>query len=344
MKIIAGESPKLSIRGADKIVAKDFWCCGVFLDRESNTTHFMKKQLCSITLSCLLAGNAYSQSFAPAPGAPPTAPAPAAIPVRALKNAEGGPIGNDTPKLARFNLNFPGGTPHELVAAIEKAMGKPLNIIIPDEYANESIPALKMNQVNVSDLFRAMEQASVTIVPYRTASYGGGSNRSYSYQQLRTSLTFQTSGPLTDESVWYFRGREKAPDPSIWGETPAPVVPKTSRFYALTPYLEQGLKVEDITTAVQTAWKMLGEKETPSISFHKETKLLIAVGEPSKLETIDAVLKALSQKSAIDPATGLPIDPYARMDEIHRRAAAPVATPVKSPASPKSSSTPVNEP
>jgi hypothetical protein len=38
---------------------------------------------------------------------------------------------------------------------------------------------------------------------------------------------------------------------------------------------------------------MLGEKETPTISFHKETKLLIAVGDATKLDTIDAVLRAL---------------------------------------------------
>jgi hypothetical protein len=42
---------------------------------------------------------------------------------------------------------------------------------------------------------------------------------------------------------------------------------------------------------------MLGDKETPTISFHKETKLLIAVGEASKLDTIDAVLRALEPPS-----------------------------------------------
>src|SRR5690606_32388061 len=109
-----------------------------------------------------------------------------------------------------------------------------------------------------------------------------------SYQQIKTSISFQTSGPVSDDSVWYFRGREKIPDLELLNSKQTPT--KTSRFYALAPYLEQGLKVEDITTAVQTAWKMLGEKETPNISFHKETKLLIAVGEPRKLETIDAVL------------------------------------------------------
>jgi hypothetical protein len=38
---------------------------------------------------------------------------------------------------------------------------------------------------------------------------------------------------------------------------------------------------------------MMGDTSPPQISFHKETKLLIAVGEPDKLEIIDNVLKAL---------------------------------------------------
>jgi len=54
------------------------------------------------------------------------------------------------------------------------------------------------------------------------------------------------------------------------------------------------MTVDDITTAIQTGWKMLGDKETPAISFHKDTKLLIAVGEPSKLEMINSVLGALT--------------------------------------------------
>ena len=34
-------------------------------------------------------------------------------------------------KLTRFSLDFPGGTPQQLIAAIEKAMAKPVNAIIP---------------------------------------------------------------------------------------------------------------------------------------------------------------------------------------------------------------------
>lgn len=260
------------------------------------------------------------------------------LPVRAIKVLEPSVVGNEAPKLTKFNLDFPGGNPKQLVAAIEKATGRPLNVVIPDEYANESISALRMNQVTVPDLFRAMEMASLKTIPYRTSTYGPGS---HSYQQLQTSLSFQTGGSISDDSIWYFRGRQQPPDFSAWETKPVPV--KMSRFYALTPYLEQGLKVEDITTAIQTGWKMLGEKEIPNISFHQETKLLIAVGEPGKLETIDAVLNALR------PGSQLGLSPPGsfsdRLQSIIQRAT-PVqsALPKTNAAAPKPVVTPEREP
>lgn len=187
--------------------------------------------------------------------------------------------------LTRFNLDFPGGTPTELVAAIQKATGKPLNVIIPPEFADTKLPPLKMNDVNVQQLFQALEAAS-----YKTESYVTGSGPYFgapqNYQQRTTGYGFKTDGPITDNSIWYFRV-EKAPEP------PAQPRQKSSRFYALAPYLDHGLKVDDITTAVETAWKMAGETSPPEISFHKDTKLLIAVGDPEKLQTIDSVLQAL---------------------------------------------------
>ncbi|PYK59482.1 MAG: hypothetical protein DME21_13110 [Verrucomicrobia bacterium] len=48
------------------------------------------------------------------------------------------------PNLVQFDLNFPGGTPRQLVEAIEKASGKPLNAVIPDEDADLHLPPLKM--------------------------------------------------------------------------------------------------------------------------------------------------------------------------------------------------------
>jgi len=78
--------------------------------------------------------------------------------------------------------------------------------------------------------------------------------------------------------------------------------PKVCRFYQLTPYLET-YKVEDIMTAIQIGWKMLGETNPPTISFHKDTMLLIAVGEHNKLQMIDSVLEQLG-KGKPEPQRG----------------------------------------
>ncbi len=112
---------------------------------------------------------------------------------------------------------------------------------------------------------------------------------------------------MSDESIWYFWVEQPVRPPA---QVRTPV--KVCRYFSLSPYLDRGQTVDDITTAIQTGWKMLGEDDIPKISFHKETKLLIAVGEPGKLETIEAVLQALKTSSTpknIGPATGLPFPP-----------------------------------
>jgi hypothetical protein len=185
--------------------------------------------------------------------------------------------------LTRFDLDFPGGTPAQLVKAIEKAMGKPLNAIISTEDADVQLPPLKMNDVDVSRLFRALETASVKQVRVVTGTYGNG-NQSYTYQNL--SYGFRTDSSISDNSVWYFHVEKPALPPV----TP---VEKICQFYALTPYLDRGFTVDDITTAIETGWKMAGETPTPELNYHKETKLLIAYGEAAKLETIRRVLDTL---------------------------------------------------
>ena len=175
--------------------------------------------------------------------------------------------------LTKFDLNFSGGTPNELVAAIQKATSRPLNAIVFPEDANRQLPPLKMSGVTASELFDALREASGR---YR---FVGGS---YTGSQFG----FTTRGKASNDSIWYFKVEEQ------------PTPPKESRFYLLTSYLEQGLSVDDITTAVQTAWKLRGDTPQPMLNYHKETKLLIAVGYPSELGTIDAVLKALGQTKA----------------------------------------------
>jgi hypothetical protein len=180
----------------------------------------------------------------------------------------------------RFDLDFRGGAPDELVAVIEKATGKPLNVIIPEEYRSRreqsprvSIPAMKVTNVTVPDLFDAIRMANVS----QASGFMPGMQPQYGYG-------FETRGQGED-AVWYFYNR------------PAPAGPlDVCRFYQLAGYLES-FTIQDITTAIQTGWDLLGVNPKPRLKFHPETKLLIAVGQPDELRTIEDVLAQLGKAS-----------------------------------------------
>jgi hypothetical protein len=203
--------------------------------------------------------------------------------------------------LTKFDLDFKGGHPNDLIAAIQKATGKPMNALIPDEYANVNLPELKMKNVTAQQLFRALEQAS-----HKTEYLKNSGNNTYGSHN--TAFGFRAnSDNITDDTIWYFYVQK----PNV----PPPY--KTCRFYSLAPYLDSGVTVDDITTAIKTGAKMLGDTDEPTMSFHKDTKLLIAVGEPGKLEIIDSVLRALEphSNSAAGDKPGPPAKPAAKSAE-----------------------------
>jgi hypothetical protein len=166
-------------------------------------------------------------------------------------------------------------------------MGRPLNAIIPDDVAATKLPALKMNSVDVSQLFKALTAASMkSEAVINSGPFPPGARPSYQIHQINYGFRQGSEGRPSDDTIWYFYADKPVLPPFI-------SLDRVCRFYSLAPYLDRGVSVDDITTAMETGWKMLGETARPTISFHKDTKLLIAVGEPSKLEIIDAVLKAL---------------------------------------------------
>ena len=188
-----------------------------------------------------------------------------------------------------FNLDFPGGTPRQLVTAIESATARPLNAIVPDEYAQTQIPAMKLKGVTVAKLFEALQESSHKVVPVVTGFYGGGpGGQQPNYNFQSTTYGFRTQGTPDEDSVWYFHVDTPQSIPHVEESER-----KVCQFYQLGPYLDHDYKVEDITTAIETGWKMLGIKTQPTLNFHKETKLLIAVGDPEQLALIDNVLGRL---------------------------------------------------
>jgi hypothetical protein len=138
-------------------------------------------------------------------------------------------------------------------------------------------------------LFQALEQMSEKNVSVRTASpfFGAGPQ----YTTMITSYGFKTTGDPTENSIWYFHVERPSSPP------PVPQA-KVCRFFSLAPYLEHGFTVDDITTAIQTGWKMAKASSPPELNYHRETKLLMAFGDPDELNTIDTVLHTLPSSNA----------------------------------------------
>ncbi|MBI2924658.1 MAG: hypothetical protein HYY24_03015 [Verrucomicrobia bacterium] len=210
-------------------------------------------------------------------------------PLRAASSTKS--LAAEPPKLTKFDLDFPGGTPKELLKAIENALGQPVNAIVPDEYPDVKLPALKMQRVDLPQLFQALAAASTAHSTYIELPGRGPGLVGRRIYGFRTA-----SGIESEDAIWAFFVDERG----------SPKQPKVCRFYQLGPYLAD-YNIDDITTALQTGWEMLGEREPPAIRFHKDTKLLIAVGEQDKLALIDSVLQQLSPVRTL--ASGLPSVP-----------------------------------
>jgi hypothetical protein len=171
-----------------------------------------------------------------------------------------------------FDLKFPGGSPTELLAAIESAGGKVNALVQP---GMEKVQFPKMD-------FRSVTTASVL-----------------------TALSMLDNGR---SARWLESER-------VWVLTAPPTNRRTQVFY-IGNLLSQ-LKIDDITTAIQTTWQMAGKPASAEMKFHEETKLLIVLGEPRQLESVTEVLgqlmnsisnapgkSASAPKSAKEPASG----------------------------------------
>jgi hypothetical protein len=210
----------------------------------------------------------------------------------------------------RFDLDVPQGRPDALVKAIEKASGMPLNVIIASEHANTVLPPMKLRDVTVPQVFYALTRASERVRSVATGYYttqGGG--RQAQYQTQKSTYGFRSNDePPTQRSIWYFYVDNPPEPPKVDDLSPR----SQCRFWQLEPYLER-FKIEDITTAIETGWEMLGRSNPDSkkLSFHKDTKLLIAVGTPDELQVVDDVLRQLTSDkgSAKDKITPPPPAP-----------------------------------
>jgi hypothetical protein len=222
------------------------------------------KRILSALLGLGLVISAYAQK--PPPGVTP--------PPGAIDPATGLPTAV-RPNEPRFDIEFPGGGSEDLVAVIEKASKSRQNIVIHPECRGAEIPQFRLQDVSVSQIFttlNSLEEPEFNRGVWRPVPVDGG--------EIWT---------LTKYNKNIYTG---------FGAMPAqPQRPRIVKVFNLTHYLE-AFKVEDITTAVEGAWNLLGNDGSgapPNIKYHKDTKLLIVVGTDTEMNVVSDVLQQLSQ-------------------------------------------------
>ena len=259
----------------------------------------MKTVFLSAAVASLLVSSALAQNL--------PQPARASVPPGTIPAGES----SDAP---RFDLKFPGGNVKEFVAAVSKALGKPVNVIVPKESEETQIPALDVSRVTVRDLFRALSNASKreVAVPVNIQSTGSpqGILTNTSVQYKIVSFIFNIEEPYpSPDAVWSFLATNPPVIPTAEPVTP----PRTVQYYPVAEYLSH-FTVEDITAAIESGWALQGGAAQPpaTIRFHEETKLLICAGTATQIELIPQVLKGLSQMLRYPRSENLPITRRAR--------------------------------
>jgi hypothetical protein len=206
-----------------------------------------------------------------------------------------------------FSLTFQGGPVEDFVKAVETASGEPFNVIIPASAQDLTIPPVRVKEVTLSPLLNALSSSSREQKPVLVSQSRVGGQATASIQYHETGFTFTPTEGSGGSVVWQLTVQKSA-------ELPERAQTPSARFYQLKPNLESGLKVEDIITVAQTAWKMmkLDAKEIPDLKVHEETGILIAVGSESALGVIESVLRELPRKDSGGGSGQLRVNPQSQ--------------------------------
>ena len=223
------------------------------------------KTLTSLTLLSLALISSHAQ-FAGAPLVDPNTGALLPDP---------GPVIHRGPEWIRFDIDFLGGKPSELVVALSNAMGQQVNALVSEaDDKNYRIPAFKVSSVTLDQVFLGLRSISNTPVREEDGDR---------YMVLRYPYGFEcVDHPAQSDSVWAFSANE-------------PNLRKMNKceFLSVSPYLD-AYPIENITTVIETGWEMLGVDPVPDMRYHPETQLLIVVGSEQGLSVAYDALDSLN--------------------------------------------------
>ncbi len=171
-----------------------------------------------------------------------------------------------------FDIDFPGGTVVEFVAAVGAARGRSANILIDENDRSIRIPKFAMRQVTLGSLMQAINRL----------------------------------GRMREQGFEFDSGNYAVPGEAVWSLAvvrPRSAAEEQVKFFNLEPFLSKN-SVEDITTALNAGYQLkTGSNERLNLKFHKETQLLMVRGGPEVLAMVADVLTQL--KASQPPAKPL---------------------------------------
>jgi hypothetical protein len=167
--------------------------------------------------------------------------------------------------IPKIDVDFPGGTIIQMLDQIEKTNGITPNVVVAKNAADLILPPIKLKSVTIAEAIQAIGILR-EIGDYQIQVQPG--------RNIQTIIAYPKQPMLT-------RG---APPPRRY-----------SKVYDIKDMLGPEYGIDDIVTAVKTAWEMISEDHTGDLKYHVETKLLIAVGNGDELETVQDVLLTLQR-------------------------------------------------
>jgi hypothetical protein len=237
---------------------------------------------------------------------------PAPLPPRAggtqgFGGGFGGP--GTSPEPSIDNVTFKGGTAQELVDALEKTIGQKPNVILTPSLTGIEIPPFELHNVTLGDIFMALNLM---------ASAG---REEWTWTRSPSSAGLWTLIPAKQQTqpqpgLAYFAQNQPPPPGSL----------RAAQIFNVSAFLDF-YKIEDITTAIETAWNMLKSETPAEMKFHKDTHLLIAVGNGQQISVISQVLQELGKSADLQKKVETPASGSLR-PELQSKAPAP-ASPAK---------------
>lgn len=199
--------------------------------------------------------------------------------------------GNSGDMTVLETFRFNGGTATEFVEELKAHLNVSPNIIVAPKLRDTPIPELELKNVTLADIFQALNTLS--------------EDKSIQWQLSGSTepIWVLNPAPGTSQTQAQTGGYPGAGGFGMGGMTVDPLTGmpmamnngRTCQILPLGKYLQPvgEYKVEDITTAVKTAWSMMGDDAGAQLKYHTDTKLLIAVGTSAQLSILSQVLSSL---------------------------------------------------